>query len=71
MGLLDIFKGKATLKTGYQSELDLFFHGFNQDRQSRWLENPLRKKEIIKHEALFKKRDMSVDLPESKVWQDF
>lgn len=70
MGIFDFFKPKATLKKGFRSEFDKFYHGFNQKR-SDYLENPLRDKEINKHDAIFSKRDKAIEDPESKIWKDF
>lgn len=64
------FKPKAEFKTGYQSELDSFFHRYNTQRKD-WLDNPLRVKELNKHQAIFDKRDYSVDKPSEKLWKDF
>lgn len=69
-GLCRLFKGKAEFKTGYQSELDKFYHGYNEQRKD-WLANPLRVKELKKHQEIFDKRDYVVDKKSEKVWKDF
>ncbi len=65
-----LFKPKAEFKTGYQSEIDNFYHGFNERRKD-WLANPLRVKELNKHRAIFNKRDYSVDKQSENLWKDF
>ncbi len=74
MGLLSslcrLFKGKAEFKTGYQSELDKFYHSYNEQRKD-WLANPLRVKELKKHQAIFDKRDYVVDKKSENMWKDF
>ena len=66
---LNFFKPRATLKYGHQSELDLFFHDYQVKQHPS--SNPLREQEIRKHQALFHKRDNPVEVPISKIWQDF
>jgi hypothetical protein len=63
-------KGKAEFKTGYKSELDSFYHKYNEERKD-WLANPLRVKELNKHQAIFNKRDYLVDKKSETLWKDF
>lgn len=74
MGLLacicKLLKGKAEYKTGYQSELDRFYHNYNKERKD-WLANPLRVKELKKHQAIFNKRDNPTPAQPEKLWKNF
>ena len=68
--LCKLFKPKAEFKTGYISELDKFYHGYNKQRKD-WLSNPLRVQEMNKHEAIFDKRDNPVEKKAENLWKDF
>lgn len=70
---MGLFKGKAEFKTGYKSELDSFYHEFNDQRKNKkdWLENPLRVKELKKHQAIFNKRDYAVEETSNLPWENF
>ncbi len=65
-----LFKGKAEFKTGYQSDLDKFYHDYNQNRKD-WLDNPLRVKELNKHQPIFNKRDYVVEKSSDNLWPNF
>jgi hypothetical protein len=65
-----LFKGKAEFKSGYTSELDKFYHAYNEQRKD-WLANPLRVKELDKHRAIFNKRDHAVEKNSENLWKDF
>lgn len=65
-----LFKAKAEFKSGYRSELDAFYHEYNEKRKD-WLENPRRVKEITRHQEIFEKRDYSVEKKTEILWKNF
>lgn len=62
-----MFKSKLK-KEGYQSELDAFFHQFD-DKRNEFPQSRLN--EIQKHRVLFNKRDNPVEEETSKLWSGF
>ncbi len=56
------------IKTGYQSEIDEFFHDFDKNRTQF---PKSRHDEIKKHDAIFKKRDHAVEEENSNLWEGF
>lgn len=61
------FKSKLK-KQGYQSELDLFFHSFDENREE-FPESRLDESEMYR--IIFEKRDTPFDEPISKIWSRF
>ena len=59
---------KKVYKTGYVSELDKFFHEFDEKR-TQYSES--RMEEVRKHQAIFHKRDNPVDPENSDIWESF
>lgn len=55
-------------KTGFRSEIDIFFHEFDKNRTQL---PASRKAEIAKHQKIFYKRDKPVEEKKDPVWQEF
>lgn len=55
-------------KTGFQSEIDAFFHDFDKKRKGF---PPARLEEIKKHQAIALKRDHAIEDQPSKLWEGF
>lgn len=67
---MGLFKKKATLKVGFQSDIDRLFQKLNTEKKCEdYTAN--RKAEIKKHTQLFKKRDTSTESDPSDLWEDF
>jgi hypothetical protein len=62
-----MFGGK-TIKTGYQSDIDAFFHEFDEKRKEQSI---ARVAEINKFAPIFAKRDHPSEEEESKIWEGF
>ena len=60
------YSAHKTMK--YQSEIDKFFHEFDEKRTNF---PEARLLELKKHKAIFKKRDEPTESDKSPVWQDF
>lgn len=59
---------KKIYRNGYQSEIDRFFHEFDEKRT----EMPIsRINEVRKHAAIFKKRDNKVEPEQPIGWDKF
>lgn len=57
-----------TIKKGYKSEIDSFFHDFDKKRP----QTPIAKQaEIDKHKPLFDKRDKPIEEEKSEIWEGF
>lgn len=62
-----MFGGK-TYKSGYQSEIDKFFHEFDEKRK----QDPIaRVQEINKFKPIFEKRDFPIEEEKPQIWKDF
>ena len=59
---------KKIYKTGYRSEIDKFFHEFDEKRTTL---PPSRIQEVKKHQAIFHKRDCPVEPEKPMDWAEF
>ena len=60
--------GRKMIKTGFQSEIDQFFHNFDKNRQTF---PPARIKEVEKHKIIFDKRDNPKQEDKQELWKGF